>query len=202
MSLRKSDIAQRLVFWLRGYTPPQGIKDSPELVQAEADKLLAVLLKFAPQVEYQPWLNAMFDQLEYQMKTRAWPSKAEVGAVCANMRKEDVQRGAIPRTSPPTPAEINAARIKAGEPVGDAWLFGRLALELVAEGHVSEGELNTYRNSMFRHIRKTYVGDEAERLIRTYEARHSEAKTYGEPSPRNVRIPDKRVTPPEGWAAE
>src|ERR1051325_5983367 len=143
MSLKTEEIAKTFAAWLERYSPPINMRDKPDVQTAERAALLRVLLKFAPKEGYSGWLTRVLDKMEYQMKTRAWPTKGELGAVCSNIRKDEAaQAGAgrvgeftTERKAPPT---IIAERIQRGDAIGDEWLYGMRAVELVASGSVSE----------------------------------------------------------------
>ena len=132
MNQRTEHIAAILRRWLERFSPPANIKDNPRAAQDSADALLKVLLRFAPQSAYEPWVNRALDQTEWQMKTRAWPTVHEIGAVCSNMRKDDPR--AEVEQEKADPFESAAHRIREGKPVGDMWLYGHHAHQIVARG--------------------------------------------------------------------
>ena len=199
-AFRKTEIASQLTRWLERYSPPMSIKDNPRAQQDEVESLLRVLLKFAPASDYTPWVNHALDRLEYQMKTRAWPTKGELGAVCSNIRKEDP--AAAPTWSLDT-YEIHAKRIRAGDPVGDAWLYGRQALELIERGLVSEQDLKPGRSGLFFAMREAWGEDRARLAEAAMIQRHEDAKATGGMERRDVSVPNKRSVPnnPDVYAA-
>lgn len=74
-----------------------------------------------------------------------------------------------------SPAQIAAQRIRNGEDVGDGWLYGRLALQLVSDGLVTEGDLQPYRDRMRHRISSMYTPDQAARILGVYDQRHTDA---------------------------
>lgn len=163
MNARTEEIAAIFRRWLERFTPPTSIKEKPYAAQDAADSLLRVLLKFSPQEDAGPWVRRALDAVEYEMKTRAWPTVHELGSVCEKQRKSD---GASNKVTVIDPFEVAARRIKSGEPVGDMWIYGRLAQELVARGLVLESEIIKYRSGLFFMMKGTYGEDYA----RTAEA--------------------------------
>lgn len=198
MNLRQADIAQNLTRWLDRYSCPQHLREKPEAAQAEVEKIAGVLVKMAPQQDYQPFLNRVFDTLDYQMKTRAWPTVGEVGAVCSNIRKEAPQL-AGPASEATSPLDIIAAKMERGEPVGEGWLYGRDAVELIRAGKVTREVMETYRSGAFLARRKVYGEDAALAWELHSKARHEAAKVVarGENGPRgfSAPMPDKREVP-------
>ena len=175
-SLHKAEISGILLRWLERYSPPSSIKENARAQQDEAESLLSVLLKFSPAREPAPWINRALRNLDYRMKTRAWPTTAELAEVCRDILKDDP-------TSPRAeeidmrPEAITARRMQNGDPVGESWLYGRLACDLIAAGLIDRGTMDAYRSGAFL-ARKAMHG-EAAALSWEVEAkqRHEDAKT-------------------------
>lgn len=174
--IRDAEIARQFAAWLESYSPPRSIAGNPELTQREAQRLAAVLIKFAPADGYDGWVSQALDQLSYQMKTRAWPTVGELGAVCSNLRKNRASFNAGP-VEPRDTYEIHAAKMKAGEPVPESFLYGREAVEMIARRIVDEATMTAYRSGAF-FARKDAMG-EASAMAWEVEAkqRHEDAKT-------------------------
>lgn len=193
MNFRTTEISQMLLRWLDRYSPPASMKDKPQAIQDEAEALLRVLLKFAPGSDYVGWVNGALDSLEYQMKTRAWPTKGEMGAVCANLRKD--------KTIAAEPVvfdtyAIMARKMQAGEAVGEGYLYGREACEIIKRRLVSEETMAAYRSSAF-HAR-SHASGEAAALQWEAKAKHDHemAKAMmrdAEASQRRVSIPSMKA---------
>ena len=198
-SLRTADISKTLSRWLDRYSPPMSMKDKPQAIQDEAEALLRVLLKFAPREGYDGWINRALDQLEYQMKTRAWPTKGELGSVCSNMRKDAAAlvQGEVWVLDP---AVIAGKRIEAKTPIGDEWIYGKRALELVQRNLATEGQLNEYRSTLFFDMKATWGEDKARAVEALLIQRHEDAKAAGGSQRRETGIPDK-TSPAKGFAA-
>lgn len=189
MNIRQADIARNLTRWLDRYSCPQHLRDKPEAAQAEAEKIAAIIGRFAPQSDYQPFLNRVFDALDFQMKTRAWPTVGEVGAVCSNLRKE--APSAAGEAVQITPVDIIAAKMERGDPVGEGWLYGRDAVDLIRAGKVSREVMEKYRSGAFLARRKVYGEDAALAWEAHAKAQHEAAKivALGENGPRGYSAP-------------
>jgi hypothetical protein len=160
MGYRETDISARVNEWLDRFAVPAHLKDKPDAAQKEAEAILRMFLRYAPREDFVPFLNRVFDQIDYQKKTRYWPTPQEVGSVCVNINKE----------SPKGPKDVDAVdmsseaimgrRMAKGEAVGEDWLYGRCAVDLIAGGHVSKEVMTAYRSAAF-FARKDVYGEEA-----------------------------------------
>lgn len=202
-SLRNAEIAKHLNDWLFSgrYNPPRDFRGNERAEQAEAEALLGVLLKFAPQVDPSPFIKRVLDQLEYQMKVRVWPNKGELGAVCANIRKEapPSDSAGSGREVDMTDAAVTARKMQAGLPVGEGALWGSLAVEIAARGLIDADTMRRYRSGAFL-ARKTAYGEasalawEAERKA-AHEAAKAVWRDRGERRQRDASIPAKSAIP-------
>lgn len=170
MSMKTTEISQILTRWLERFTPPVGIRGNPRAAQDAADALLRALLRSAPQADYAPWVRDVLDRVEDQMKTRAWPTVAELSAACRTLRKDTPRGDAEPVEV--DRFELAARRIRAKQPVGDEWIYGRDAHEIVARGLVSEGDLAAYRSGLFFQLRSAWGEDCARAVEAEFRRRH------------------------------
>lgn len=202
MSLRNAEISQLLTRWLDRYSCPSHLREKPTAAQAEAEALAAVLTRFAPQSDYQPFVSRVFSTLDFQMKTRAWPTVAELGAICAAVRKDTAKAIGPDDAADMRPEAITARAMKAGRPVGESWLYGRQAVAMIAAGLIDRETMSRYRSGAFL-ARKAAYG-EAEALAWEAEAkqRHEDAKVIHRQVPeagRDVRVPTNQAL--DGFAA-
>lgn len=174
MSLRNTEIAGMLRRWLERFSPPASIKDNPRAAQDSADALLRALLKFAPQADYVPWVNRALDATETQMKTRAWPTVHEIGAVCSNMRKDEPRHGGSTSFSL-DPFEVAARRVHNHQPIGDMWIYGHHAHEIVARGLVTDAQLQPYRSGLFFQMKAAWGEEQALAVEAEFRRRHAAA---------------------------
>lgn len=199
---RKTEIASQLNEWLFSgrYNPPKDFRGNEKAEKAEAEALLGVLLKFAPSKEPAGFVSRVLDQLEYQLKFRLWPNKQEIGAVCANITKDQPKaEGGGEDMRDMRDIAIASRRMARGEPVGESYLWGRLAVEMIAERMVDEKTMTAYRSGAFLARRGFYGEESALAWEREAKERHAAAKRiWGERNtertPRDVVIPDKRAT--------
>lgn len=205
MSFRQIEIATALTEWLDRYSCPANLRDKPKAAQAEAEALAAVLLRYAPSSDYQPFLNRVFSQLDYQLKTRAWPTVSEIAAVCVNTRKDAARDGQMPqdgKTKDMRPCAIAARCMNEGKPVAEGWLYGRNAVEMIAERLIDQDTMTRYRSSAFLRRKDLYGEGPALAWEAAAKARHEDAKSiHRETSEagRDLQIPTNRAL--EGFSA-
>jgi hypothetical protein len=205
MSIREAEIAECLSHWLDRYAVPMHLRGKAEASQAEAECLARVLCKFAPAADYITFLNQVFDQVDFQARTRFWPTVAELGAACSNVRKGTkllLERAVEPDLRP---VAITARKMRRGEPVGEAYLWAKGAVELIAERLVDEATMRGYRIAAFNDRKAAYGEEAALRWEAEAKARHEDAKVLyrsrNDPrSQRRVVFPDKSAKPQSGAA--
>lgn len=205
MNYRQIEIANVFSEWLDRRSCPVDLRDKPKAASAEADALLRAVMRYAPNEDYQPFVNRVCDQLDYQMKTRFWPTVNEVASVGANMRKENHA------ANPSAPVEgqrdmrpeaITARAMAEGKPVGEGWLYGYSAVAMIAEKLIDKATMDRYRSGAFLARRAMY--DEASALAWEADAmaRHEAAKASWRDKERTAHqthIPTNRAL--EGFAA-
>lgn len=119
-------------------------------------------------------IEAAFKYLRRTYTQRAWPMpshfvKAMEATVVSNRHVEADGDWRL------DPMEINAKRIKGGDPVGDSWLWGRNAKLLLSSGLVSRDDVEARRNSLFEAWSETYGVGRAIDLRAEMDARHEAA---------------------------
>lgn len=188
MNARSQTIAEIFAAWLKRYSPPRIMADAPDVQKQERDTLLRVLLRFAPTEQFEPWLNQVLDRLEYQMKTRAWPTKGEIGAVCSNLAKDQFRASSVKSRDlqwEPDPVALAARKMNDGEPIGDEWIYGRRCVELMASGAALETTLRKYRSAWFFAHKSVYGQEKALAAEAAMKAKHTAAEAaFADPGPR------------------
>lgn len=74
------------------------------------------------------------------------------------------------------PLVVTGNRMSAGEPVGEGWLYGRQAVELIAGGYVTAETMRRYRSGAFLARRGIYGEADAKAWEQDALARHEAAK--------------------------
>lgn len=159
MTIRDQDISERVTEWLDRFAVPMHFRDKPEAAQKEAEAILRMFLRYAPKMDYPAFINRVFDRIDYQKKDRFWPTPHDVGAACVNVSKESPKQEATADLDM-SPEAIMGRRMSRGESVGEDWLWGRLAVDLIAKGMVDQATMEAYRKAAF-FARRDVQGEEA-----------------------------------------
>jgi len=197
MSTRTEGLTEEITLWLDRYSPRRALQSNEQAMAAEINALMRVVLKMAPITDYTRWLERVTTQLDFQMKTSAWPTVSEVGAACSNINKS-VALGSQRKGVMKSPPEIMAARMNAGEDVGDGWIYGRGAVEVMRTGQVSQETMRKYRSALYFAFKDFYGEDIAKAREADWIARHEAAESLeaasdmpkGEPFRRMPQSPD------------
>lgn len=207
MTTRNEVLHDVFVRWLDRYSPRRALQQNEQAMKDEVNALMRVVWRMAPKQDYENWLGKVTNQLDYQMKTSAWPTVAEIGAACSNQNKAQVLNNpqSVKQVSL-DPAKIAAKRMNAGEAVGEGWLYGRNCLDMIKGGEVSSDTLRKYRSALYFSAKDTYGEErakvmEADWLLRHGKAEGLHALMASEP-PKGE--PFKRMPTHENdqWAAE
>ncbi|WP_417606028.1 hypothetical protein [Primorskyibacter flagellatus] len=175
MTTRTKSLTEDFAKWLGRYSPRNSLKADPAALEAEMDALMRALVKLAPMHGHLKWLEKVTDQLDYQMKTVAWPTVQELGAVASNVNKSATRLDRDHAEWRLDPVAVNAKRINAGESVGDEWLYGCRAVELLRSGLVSQDQVGKYRAYLYASQKSAYGEDAARRMEDEAKQKHDDA---------------------------
>jgi hypothetical protein len=176
---RTRAITDQFEAWLDGLNPPASMRENPERMQKEKLSLLKIVLRFSPADAWAAFIDEALDNCAMLMKARVWPTQNELGAAFRNHRKESPRAfgggfGTPAHNS--DPASIVAARMDRGEAVGEDWLYGISACEMIARGLVDRQTMEAYRSGAF-FARKTFYGEENARAWEDQaKSKHETAK--------------------------
>lgn len=173
--IREAEIARIFADWLALYSAPRNIAGNDVLMQRESERLLGVIVKMAPNEGYISWVGTVLDVVSSNMKTRAWPTVQEIGAACSNVRKELRRDVAVPSTALDI-YELNANRMKSGEAVGEGYLYGKEAVEMIARGLIDQETMTKYRSAAFFARKKMHGEESALAWEAEAKQRHEDAR--------------------------
>lgn len=191
---RNEYLSQHFNEWLDRFSPPRAIQNNPKAMQDDANAMLAIVGKYAPSQGYAEWLAKVLVDLTEGMTTRSWPAPGELVKACkARIEHREKPKGEEWKLDE---CESIGAKMKAGQPVGEGWLYGRSAVDLIKRGLVDLETMTAYRSAAF-FSRKDVQGEEsALRWEAEAKERHEVAKAMlrdTESKPRNIVLPNKRV---------
>lgn len=143
--MRNDWLVTRMKSFLGRLSPPRVFANNEELKKQEQETLIKTLLKIAPTRSYGEWWNLFEEHLMTNMDYRTWPTLKEMHKAAEAVRpaKKEFSNSNIEQIKIDE-CVVNAKRIKAGEPVGEIWLKGRNAEELIRRGLVTEYDLAPY----------------------------------------------------------
>lgn len=172
----KSILAEKFNGFLDRYTPPRHMLENEVAQQEEVNLLFKAFVCLAPSEGCDQWADRVLERLGMSLRTRAWPNayevrkaaEAETAAKAVSRRNsvEDQELVALRRT---------AARMEQGEPVGEGWIYGVRAHELLRAGLVTEETLSGYRDDWFKGLKRMWGEEKALQLEAAAKARHERA---------------------------
>lgn len=190
MNLHDADILGRLKRFLERRTMPKALDDKPQAIADELAAMTRIISRHSDKNNFAAWWNRFEADLGERNETRSWPSEGEVSASCRAVSNFGGTR--IAEQGSIDPHHIAAKRIAAGEAVGDEWIYGRRAGELVEKGLATEGQLRAYRSALFFRMKKMWGEDVAKKAESELIARHEGGKELTDGFRGSVSIPDKR----------
>ena len=189
MNMHEADIKGRLVRYLDRRQMPRRLEGKGGAMEDEIRALLAAVIRVAPRnpehlAEWWPHFEAALGEI---VAGGLWPTEREI-------RDAAKQAGtAAPSVSAPAPMktehEIISARMERGEPVGEGWLYGRAACELIKRGLVDQKTMTAYRSGAFLARREVYGEAAALAWEAEAKARHEAAKeAFRDDTPHGGRV--------------
>jgi len=141
-------ILSELIKMMQGYATPKHL-DTRQKEEDEARNIVRMLNQKFPKDTTEDHIRGTMDRamlkLKEAHKSRTWPTAADISAAVS--KSMSTAKSSLPKgngTWKPDSLEINAKRIKAGEPVGQMYIQGKLAERMVRDGLVTEEELAPY----------------------------------------------------------
>lgn len=145
-------IATRLNDFLRRYKRPDHLDNDQAMIEIKS-MATAVNKRIAAdvtEITIQNRLDDAFQEVAEIFRGNGWPKPAVFVAAMDTINKRSANSGSeVKKDWTPNPLEIAANRINAGEPVGDQFLFGRLAHDLMATGDVTQDQIRKLRSALY-----------------------------------------------------
>lgn len=192
MSLHTADIAHRLRRFLDRRQPPRRIEGKPQAEHDEVAALVSTVERNAPRSAdaLADWWPAFERQLG-ETGTGLWPTEKECreAAIATNKTKP---RKATSEADFDRYAHVGALMAD-GEAVGENYLYGREAVELIRRKLVDEETMRLYRSAAFFARKEIQTEASALEWEAEAKARHQAAKDiYRDPVRQkfNTSLPD------------
>lgn len=177
MTARTDYLSRCLSDYLERRAIPRNLHGNEKAQADEFAALVRSVNRLAPEENFQEWWPRLEDRLDAMLTTRAWPTVNEIrGAAKLVSKSGPVVVGGNEWSL--DPLKISARRIKEKQAVGDEWIYGKGAAELVSTSAVSEEDLKPYRSSLF-FSEKSVVGDDiALQRERERQVKHNDARQH------------------------
>jgi len=199
MNLHQSDIFARLGRFLNRKAMPRRLEGKPDAERDEVTALGNALARKAPRGA--DALAAWWPSFEARLGEdcgAGWPSETQIANAAIGALKASPVAILSGQSSgvDMRPEAISARRIQRGEGIGEEWLYGVRACELIATGLVDRATMDRYRSAAY-FARKRFYG-EAPALEWEVKAKaeHEIARqVYGQRDvvKRDAHVPDKRA---------
>jgi hypothetical protein len=155
---RVTVILGELIKMMEGYAEPRHL-NTQKKKEDEVRNIVRMLNQKFPNDTTEDHIRGTMDRamlkLKEAHKSRTWPTAADISAAVS--KSMNTSKSSLPKAMgwKPDSLEVNAKRIKAGEPVGEMYIQGKLAERMVRDGLVTEEELAPYLVYLDAHKRLT-----------------------------------------------
>lgn len=149
--MRNNELKEKTLKMLGRLNAPRSVQNNNENMKSEAEFLCDQILKLAPSKNYTQWFTDFQENLLSKMETRTWPTAKEISRSAKEIAPRRPEfKELTPEKYEPNELKINADRINNGEPVGESYVFGSLAEQMVRVGLVAEKQLQPYKEYLKR----------------------------------------------------
>lgn len=196
MSLHHADIASKLKRFLDRRQLPKRLEGKPQAEQDEIAALVTCIARYAPHHDLFGWWQKFEAAIGEAGSGSLWPTERDVREA-ASALKPVQSKAALQEADREQELAIIGKRLAEGDHVGEGWLWGRQAVDLIRRGLVDEPTMRKYRSSAYFSRKATYGADAAQKWEADAKQRHQDAieMLKQEPERREVQIPDKSDRP-------
>tara|TARA_Y100000994_G_C15635955_1_gene419115 strand:- start:406 stop:867 length:462 start_codon:yes stop_codon:yes gene_type:complete len=149
--MRNNELKEKTLKMLGRLNAPRAVQNNDENMKSEAEFLCNQIIKLAPSRNYNEWFKDFEENLLSNLETRTWPTAKEISkSAKAIAPKRPEFREMEPEKYQPNELKINANRINNNEPVGENYIMGAMAEQMVRAGLVAEKQLEPYKQYLKR----------------------------------------------------
>ena len=149
--MRNNELKEKTLKMLGRLNAPRAVQNNDENMKNEAEFLCNQIIKLAPSRNYNEWFQDFEENLLSNLETRTWPTAKEISkSAKAIAPKRPEFRELEPEKYQPNELKINANRINNNEPVGENYIMGAMAEQMVRAGLVAEKQLEPYKQYLKR----------------------------------------------------
>jgi len=149
--MRNEELKTKTLKMLGRLNAPRAVQNNDESMKSEAEFLCNQIIKLAPSQNYTQWFIDFETTLLSNLETRTWPTAKEISKaakIIAPKRPEFKELSS--ENYQPNELKINAERIKNGQDVGENYIMGAMAEQMVKAGLVAEKQLEPYKEYLKR----------------------------------------------------
>jgi len=144
--MRNNELKEKMLNLLGRLNAPRAVQGNSENMKSEAEFLCNQIIKLAPSQNYSDWFVDFEENLLSNLETRTWPTAKEISKAAKTIApKRPEFRELAPEQYQPNELKINAKRIQNGEAVGESYVMGALAEQMVRAGLVEPSQLEPYK---------------------------------------------------------
>ena len=196
MNIRSQFLATNLQRYLARRAAPRSLEGSEkrEAREDEIAALLNCLNRFAPRDGLKEWWGKFEAEVAQSSTHRAWPSEGDIAAAARSVRGP--KNVTVAQGDELDPLAIMGKRMAEGEAVGEGHFYGRLAVDLLRAGHVTQDILRKYRSAWYFRMKDVYGEETARDMERTMQKRQADAerlddeirheRSIAQPQPKRV----------------
>ena len=166
---------------LRRYRAPEHLSD--DAMRAEVNMLVEDINQLIPNEQTENDLLLLFLEINSAIRRRhgaqGWPPAKIFIAATEDAVAEAAKKKAASAPADASsldPYEITSAKMRAGEPVSEGYLWGREAVQLIARGLIDQIMMESFRTGAFMARKDQYGEDAAMRWETDSKAKHQAAK--------------------------
>lgn len=157
---RMTQIKSELIGMLTTYVAPKHLQDNDKAMRDEIEMTARMINNKFPSDTTHDHIRGTMERATIKLKeahtSRTWPTGKDIGTAVS--KSLTTSKSSLPTNRgpwKPDTLKINAARIKAGEPVGETYIQGKMAERMLKLGLVTEDDLAPYLVYLDHHKRLT-----------------------------------------------
>lgn len=166
-------ILGELIKMMEGYAEPKHL-NTQKKKEDEARNIVRMINQKFPNDTTEDHIRGTMDRamlkLKETHKSRTWPTAADIAAAVSKSMTSGSATVAATRSY--DHLEANALRMKANQPVGDGYIFGRNAVEMLQRNLITEELRQHYRKSYIHGLKEVYGEEKAANMVRGLDYKH------------------------------
>ena len=145
---RNDELRNNTMKLLARLNAPRAVQGNTDALKTEAQFLVDRVIKLAPSRQYTDWFVDFEEALLTNLESRTWPTAKEISKAAKDIapKRPEIRDDTQPKGYEPNELKINAKRIHNKEDVGENYIFGTMADQMVRTGLVTQEQLQPYRD--------------------------------------------------------